>query len=185
MKKLLVSLWLTLMCAPSAAANEPKVQSEHGNFSQAKTFAGFNQPFISKGEFTLSSEQLLWHTLTPIDSLLKIDGDGVFERQADGQFRRQGQSGPYSSLLQALLAQDQAQLAQFFTSSEAQPPASLLESAYSCQQLEPITQELKGLFSHFISCLDSQERVRFIGLYEHSGTVTEISLNFELGVSQE
>ncbi|WP_105258740.1 hypothetical protein [Pseudoalteromonas sp. T1lg88] len=117
--------------------------------------------------------------------MLKIDGDGVFERQADGQFRRQGQSGPYSSLLQALLAQDQAQLAQFFTSSEAQLPASLLESAYSCQQLTPITQELKGLFSYFISCLDSQERVRFIGLYEHSGTVTEISLNFELGVSQE
>ncbi|MEM0515868.1 hypothetical protein WCN91_10670 [Pseudoalteromonas sp. YIC-827] len=185
MKTLLVSLWLTLMFVTSAAANEPKVQSEQGTFSQAKTFAGFNQPFISQGEFTLSDEQLLWHTLTPIDSLLKIDGDGVFERQADGQFRRQGQSGPYSSLLQALLAQDKTQLAQFFTSSEAESPASLLEKEYSCQQLTPITQELQSLFSHFISCLDSQAQVRFIGLYEHSGTATEISLTPEPGVSQD
>ncbi|WP_105254607.1 LolA family protein [Pseudoalteromonas sp. T1lg75] len=196
MKKLIVGLCLSLAAlvsayvAASAGATasesvEKAKQPERGRFSQAKIFAGFNQPFISQGEFTLSSEQLLWHTLTPIDSLLKIDGDGVFERQTDGQFRRQGQAGPYSRLLQALLTQDQQQLTQFFTSSEAELPASLLEKDYSCQQLTPITQELQSLFSRFISCADGDTRVRFIGLYEHSGTATEITLSFEPGVSPE
>ncbi|WP_462159890.1 LolA-like protein [Pseudoalteromonas sp. GB56] len=151
------------------------VQADSGQFEQSKLFAGFKQAFVSTGQYTLDDDQLLWHTMTPVESQLKIDATGVYERQANGEYAAQLQTGTYGALLPALLAQDDTALAQFFSAESVAPPESLSESALECVQLVPTVAELKSLFSHFISCAHEQE-VAFIGLYEDNGTATEITL---------
>ena len=160
---------LMMLCSFMTAAQQ-------GQFEQHKHFAGFDNAFVSTGSYRLTAQQLWWHTQTPIENVLRIDGEGVFERQGEDQFVKQAQSGAYSSLLQALLQQDPQQLAQFFISGPATRPERIAAKPWSCLKLLAQSQELKSLFTHLISCQDNQQQVRFIGLYERKGTRTEIIL---------
>ncbi|MEO2268495.1 hypothetical protein V1358_14395 [Pseudoalteromonas sp. YIC-656] len=166
MKRLLILLALAISTCAHA---------DSGRFEQSKLFAGFKQAFVSTGQYSLEDEQLVWHTITPIESQLKIDATGVYERQADGEYTAQVQTGPYGALLPALLAQDEQALAQFFNSQLIPSPEPLSEKSLECVQLEPKTAELQSIFSHFVSCAQARNVV-FIGLYEGNGTSTEITL---------
>ena len=165
-----LALTLTLIATANAFA-----AAEQGKFEQSKLFAGFQKPFISQGQYTLSDEQLVWHTKQPVVSELKIDASGVYERQSDGTYTQQANTGPYGALLPALLAQDTHALERYFSTEAVAPPAALAAQNDECVQLTPVTGELKSVFSHFISCAQ-QSQVRFIGLYEGNGTTTEIIL---------
>ncbi|MFY8275200.1 outer-membrane lipoprotein carrier protein LolA [Pseudoalteromonas sp. SSDWG2] len=153
-------------------------QTLNGSFVQAKTFAGFSQPFISKGTFSIDKQQLVWHTLSPIDTKLRIDPTGVYERNKDGEYTLQTQTGSYGSLLQALLLQDSHKLESYFSIELLHEFPHFKDANGRCVKLLPSTSELQNMFTHFVSC-SVDEQVRFVGLYEVSNAVTEINLTVD------
>lgn len=53
-----------------------------GDFTQSKKISGFSSEIKSSGSFSITNDEILWHTKKPIVSSVKITGDGVFILQS-------------------------------------------------------------------------------------------------------
>ncbi|MEJ2913466.1 MULTISPECIES: outer membrane lipoprotein carrier protein LolA [unclassified Pseudoalteromonas] len=141
--------------------------SVSGEFKQLKYFSGFSKPFISKGEFTLEGEKLLWHVKTPAQSTLLIEDGQVFVKNKGGELTHQPGSEQFVGLLTDLLALNMEALRTRFDVS----------NQGDCLLLKPKDAMLKQLFSHFILC-ENNERVESVTLNEHSGSSTQIDFSY-------
>lgn len=162
-----------LLLALGAMSNVVSASSEQGTFVQRKAFAGFNKPFESSGTYTLKDGELVWHTLIPVESILRINSEGVFETSNEAKEHKQSGSGELSALFSALLAHDTQALAPYFKISEAAEEVSL---SYTCNRLTPRQAPLIDLFAQVVSCQDKQQRVRYLKLEETNQALTVIEL---------
>lgn len=58
-----------------------KKEQMQTNFTLTKHLQGFEKPLVSTGTFTLFNNELIYHTKTPIDSVMKINKEGVFFKE--------------------------------------------------------------------------------------------------------
>lgn len=128
MKRYVISCWLALACASSlAAAPVAKIQSMLakpkifcGNFEQAKQLDGFKKPLMSSGRFcVVAGKGVLWRTLQPFFSTLRLTHDEIVQTQGERvAMRLDAKQEPMvrtiNSVLFALLAGDLTQLETLF-----------------------------------------------------------------------
>ena len=80
----LLAAWTT----PSAASDAPlpalaRAEIAVGRFTQQRRLPELERPIVSRGRFAYHAERgLLWHVEEPVESVLLIDADGVYQ---DGQ----------------------------------------------------------------------------------------------------
>ena len=160
-------VFVSCLCFVFFSASLLAATTVSGEFKQLKYFAGFSKPFISKGEFTLEGEKLLWYVKTPVQSTLLIENGQVFVKNKEGELTPQPGSEQFVGLLTDLLALDMKALyARFDVTNQT-----------GCLLLKPKDTLLKQLFSHFILC-ENNQRVQSITLNEHSGSNTVIEFSY-------
>ena len=86
--------WLLLVpfcaCAQlsgSQAAQRLQLTSQlpaSGTFEQQKHMRILKKPFVSKGSYHISDDELVWHTKTPVNQILRYSNDKVTMTDADG-----------------------------------------------------------------------------------------------------
>lgn len=127
MKRLFASLAFFLCASTHAAAPIAKIQAMLarpdqlcGRFDQTKTLAGMKRPLLSQGRFcVLAGKGVLWRTLKPFPSTLRLTKDEIVQFQGDRvAMRLAAQQEPtvrmINSVLFALLAGDLQQLDTLF-----------------------------------------------------------------------
>jgi len=77
-----------------------------GNFTQTKQIAGFSSRIKSSGEFAITNESLLWQTREPIESAVRIDSSGIYERDASGKWLKSRHAQMDKRLLMAVFRMD-------------------------------------------------------------------------------
>jgi hypothetical protein len=159
-KNVLVTLLLLFCCTVDAA-------TINGEFKQSKQFAGFAEPFVSRGIFSISDEQLIWQVQTPVQNTLVLENGQVLIENAQGQLTPQPGSEQFVGLLSDLLRVDMDALEARFT----------IEQRSDCSLLTPKDALLQQLFSYFSLC-KHQQVVDSITLYEHSGSKTTIEFSY-------
>jgi hypothetical protein len=124
----LTACCLALTCLPSlAAAPVAKIQSMLakpkilcGNFEQAKQLEGFKKPLVSSGRFCIiNGKGVLWRTLQPFASTLRLTRDEIVQVQGERVAMRMNASQEpmvrtINSVLFSLLAGDLTQLETMF-----------------------------------------------------------------------
>jgi hypothetical protein len=128
MKKILFAVCMMLVSALSfASAPVAKIQGMLakqailcGRFDQSKTLAGFKKPLASNGRFcVVNGKGVLWRTLQPFPSTLKLTRDEIVHMQGDRvSMRLDASQEPtvrmINSVLFSLLAGDLTQLQSLF-----------------------------------------------------------------------
>jgi hypothetical protein len=159
-KNVLVTLLLLFCCTVDAA-------TINGEFKQFKQFAGFANPFVSSGVFTLSDNKLVWQVQTPVQNTLVVENGQVLIENSQGELKPQPGSEQFVGLLTDLLRVDMDALEARFT----------IEQHQECSLLTPKEPLLQQLFSYFSLCRH-QQVVHSITLYEHSGSKTSIEFSY-------
>ncbi|WP_295996437.1 outer membrane lipoprotein carrier protein LolA [Rugamonas sp.] len=132
MKRLVLTLMLTLGAATLAQAAQPpalvaKIQAMLakppvmcGRFDQSKQLAGMKKPLASSGRFcVVAGKGVLWRTLRPFPSTLRLTRDEIVNYQGDRvAMRLDAKTEPtvrmINSVLFSLLGGDLAQLETLF-----------------------------------------------------------------------
>lgn len=127
MKRALVALCMTVCVAAHAAAPVAKIQQMLakpkvlcGRFDQSKQLTGLKKPLASNGRFcVVTGKGVLWRTLQPFPSTLRLTRDEIVNYQGDHvAMRLDAQQEPtvrmINSVLFAMLAGDLAQLDSLF-----------------------------------------------------------------------
>ncbi|WP_372760558.1 outer membrane lipoprotein carrier protein LolA [Pseudoalteromonas sp.] len=159
-KYLLICVSILIVSGVNASAIE-------GEFKQFKQFAGFAEPFVSTGVFSLHQEKLIWQVQTPVQNTLVVENGQVLIENSQGELRPQPGSEQFVGLLTDLLRVDMNALAARFN----------IEAQQECLLLTPKDTLLQQLFSYFKLC-QSQQVVSSITLYEHSGSKTTIEFSY-------
>ena len=108
-----------VVAAVKAQLEQPNVL--RGNFEQSKQIEGFSKPLLSSGDFIVSRERgVLWRTVEPFPSVLKLTRDEIVASQGDAvTFRLSADSEPsvriINGLMFSLLNGDVAALDKQFT----------------------------------------------------------------------
>jgi len=127
MKRLILTLILTVSTLTQAAVPVAKIQSMLakppvmcGRFDQSKQLAGMKKPLASSGRFcVVAGKGVLWRTLRPFPSTLRLTRDEIVNYQGDRvAMRLDAKTEPtvrmINSVLFSLLGGDLAQLDTLF-----------------------------------------------------------------------
>lgn len=159
-----------LAASVKARLSQPDILQ--GRFEQSKQVAGFKKPLISKGDFLVGREHgVLWRTLSPFTSELKLSRDEIVARQGgEVVFRLNAGKEPsvrmINSLLFSLLNGDITRLSELF-----QMDGSISGKSWQLQ-LTP-KQATLGKIMRKIE-LSGDQFVRRIDLNEANGDQTSI-----------
>lgn len=148
-------------------ASSANAATINGEFKQFKQFAGFAQPFVSSGVFSLSDDKLIWQVQTPVQNTLVVENGQVLIENDQGELKPQPGSEQFIGLLTDLLRVDMNALEARFS----------IEQQQECSLLTPKDPLLQQLFSYFSLC-KHQQVVNSITLYEHSGSKTTIEFSY-------
>jgi len=128
-------LALAMMAAPVLAGQadcpEPRSwQADHldTSFERERRLAGLATPMRSSGRVQSDGDALLWRTEAPIEMVMRIDDQGVFQSVGGGPMQplagtAQG-GAEVASLIGALLRGDLERAAEQFSIQQHQDPAS-------------------------------------------------------------
>jgi hypothetical protein len=183
MKRLLVSLWLALAIAPVyAAVPVAKIQALLakpdilcGRFDQTKQLAGMKKPLLSSGRFCVASGKgVLWRTLQPFPSTLRLTRDEILQMHGDRvAVRVDAKQEPtvklINNMLFSLLAGDLAQLENLF---EGEGKVQDKQWSVALKARDPgLAKVIAGV------SLEGGGFVRQITLHEANGDRTSISFS--------
>jgi hypothetical protein len=139
------------------------------DFVQLKTVQGLPVPLRSSGYLQISTDRLLWHTTTPVDTKLLISPAGVSQWQQQ-QYVAVAGSEFVGQLLLAVLQQQQEFILAHF---------QLATGQNNCLLLQPLQPPLNQLFSQIELC--GQQTLQQLTLTELNGNHTDISLQPAVG----
>ncbi len=141
------------------------VEKIEGNFTQIKTIKNFPMPFTSSGEFKiLHSKTLFWTTQKPIQNQIKIDQNGIFEKNEKNQWIKTSQID--KGIFLDLLSLNEKKINEIFTSSlKGSKEAWELE-------LEPKSFFLKKIFEKIK--LQGSSHIKSFDINQTSGNLTHI-----------
>lgn len=171
-----VLLWVTCAFAAAPVAKiqavlaKPKVLC--GLFEQQKQLVGLKRPVISTGRFcVLSDKGILWRTLQPFPSTMKLTRDEIVQMQGNRVTQRlDAKQEPtirtINSVLFALLAGDFAQLEKYFDAD-----GTMLEKNWSVT-----LKSREAALARAIAAIaiDGSSYVQRITLQEANGDRTQI-----------
>jgi hypothetical protein len=182
MRRLLIAL--VVASAPSLHAQDPVAQIEKmvarpavlcGAFEQQKTLVGLKKPIKSTGRFCeMIDKGVLWNTLAPIASTLRLSRDEIVQSQGDRvtsrlSTREEPTVGVISDLLFSVLAGDFARLKSTFKID-----ASVTGSGWTAK-LVPKEGGMRRVISAIE--LSGDQYVQKITLAEASGDRTVIAFS--------
>lgn len=138
------------------------------NFTLTKTLKGFERALVSSGEFHIKQNELYYIVKSPINSVMKINKDGVFYED-NGAFKKS--EGNYDKgLFLALINLDFNELEKNFN-------ANLSGDEKKWQViLEPTNMWLKKIFTHII--IKGGANVKHIELLEINGDLSVYELSY-------
>ncbi|QBL10691.1 outer membrane lipoprotein carrier protein LolA [Rheinheimera sp. D18] len=136
-------------------------------FTQIKNLQGLPVPLSSSGYLDLAAQQMLWHTITPVDSKLLITTQGVSQWQQQEYVAITG-SEFVGQLMLAVLQQNVEFIQQQFNLA--------LDNA-GCTLLQPKQAPLDQLFTQIILCGETE--LNSVTLQEQNGNSTIITLQVE------
>lgn len=183
MKRLLMSLWLALVMAPShAAVPVAKIQALLakpdilcGRFDQSKQLAGMKKPLLSSGRFCVAAGKgVLWRTLQPFPSTLRLSRDEILQMHGDRvavrvDARQEPTVKLINNMLFSLLAGDLAQLENLF---EGEGKVQDKQWSVALKARDPgLARVIAGV------SLEGGAFVRQITLHEANGDRTSISFS--------
>jgi outer membrane lipoprotein-sorting protein len=199
MKQILILTWL--LCTFSATAadlsasikarlTQPEVIS--GQFEQSKQVAGFKKPLVSKGDFLVVRERgVLWRTLSPFASELKLSRDEIVARQnGEEVFRLNADKEPsvrmINGLLFSLMSGDIAGLNELFHMEGSVSAKSWqLELTPRQATLGKIMRKIELSGDQFVRRIDldeangDQTHIRFLAQTPHHALSAEERVHFE------
>lgn len=153
-----------------------------GDFAQQKTLKGLSRPVKSTGRFCAASEGgVLWNTLTPFPSSLRLTRQGIVQSQGDRvtsrlSTREEPTVGIISDLLFSVLAGDFARLQHGFRTE-----ASTQGTSWSAT-LVPKDEGMRRVIGSIE--LQGDAFVRGLVMHEASGDRTTITFtNLETGAA--
>lgn len=133
-------------------------------FEQVKTIQGLPVPIKSAGYLDISTAEMLWHTTTPVDNMLRITPAGVSQWQ-QGSYVDLAGSAFVGQLMLAVMRQDQAFIQQYF---------HLSATTEECTLLQPSQAPLNGIFRDITLC--GAEQLNRLTITELNGSNTLITL---------
>ncbi|RJG02745.1 outer membrane lipoprotein carrier protein LolA [Noviherbaspirillum sedimenti] len=183
MKRLFVSFCFALAMAPShAAVPVGKIQALLakpeilcGRFDQTKHLAGMKKPLLSSGRFCVAAGRgVLWRTLQPFPSTLRLSRDEILQMHGDRvavrvDARQEPTVRLINNMLFSLLAGDLAQLEKLF---EGEGSVQDKQWSVALKARDPgLAKVIAGV------SLEGGAFVRQITLHEANGDRTSISFS--------
>lgn len=165
MRNLAVFIWLSLSLFAldmKELKSDIKTKNIDGNFTQTKILSGFPNAFKSYGNFTLKEDELLWSTLSPINTNVVINEKGIFELR-DKELINIGRNFDKRMFL-SIIKLDEDELEKEFDIR-----ISALEKGWNIE-LKPKNVLFKQIFSHIL--IFGDKFVERIELFEVSGDKT-------------
>lgn len=146
-------------------------QTVQGDVAQKRFLRSLGQPLLSRGKFVMVAEKgLLWETLSPIASVIRITQDGMMQKDSAGQWQPLQQQGAGSRsqirLFMDLLSGNTQGLSSQFTQS-------LVGTADNwALTLDPSSSVLKQIFQRIV--IKGGQTVNQVTLNETQGDRSEI-----------
>jgi len=170
MKQLALCLLLgSALLSQSLLASQPLLRWQpvlgKTAFEQVKTIQGLPMPIKSAGYLDISSTEMLWHTTTPVDNMLRITPAGVSQWQ-QGNYVDLAGSAFVGQLMLAVMRQDQSFIQQYF---------HLTATSEDCTLLQPSQAPLNGIFRDITLC--GAELLNQLKITELNGSNTLITLS--------
>ncbi|TDR30752.1 LolA family protein [Hydromonas duriensis] len=146
-----------------------KPEAMSANFTQTKQIKGFRSPAVSSGNIILARQKgMLWRTLTPFQSVLKITETGIVETQ--GNQVNQIASGQglknVTKVMSSLLSGDFSDLQQYFSYTGS------IQSKSWVLHLTPKDSQMSRKISNIQ--LSGDSFVKRAVIYETNGDVSTI-----------
>jgi hypothetical protein len=155
-----------ITAAQAAAQLNITAQAEaKGSFEQKKYFQLLKKPFVTTGQYEIDPTTFIWHTLHPIEQVIRYQDGNLQESNAQGEFISRPQALPYVALIKPILNGDFAALESQFT---------LVNDQGSCIKLVPKQTQMAQLFASFSIC--GKDKIQKITLFDRQNNKTEIHL---------
>ncbi|MGO1766514.1 hypothetical protein CAP48_01290 [Advenella sp. S44] len=179
--RLSLVLTFSLLCSAAHAFTLPDLEKQlsahqtvQGDVQQKRFLRSLEQPLLSRGTFVMAADKgLLWETLSPIASLIRITPQGMMQQDGAGHWQPMRQQGAGSQaqirlFMDVLSGNTRALSGQFTQRLQGEPGNWTLT-------LEPSSAVLKQIFRH-ITIMGGQS-INQVTLAETQGDRTEITFS--------